>query len=312
MELVPAAEDHPGDNDRVSFYEKLLDSLFDGVYFVDLERKISYWNQGSENLTGYSAAEAVGRHCYDNFLAHVDGKGCPLCTGGCPLSQTMQDGERREAEVFLRHKSGHRLPVCVRAAPLRSPSGNIVGAVEVFSDVSAKEQAERRARELEKMAFRDSLTSLPNRRNTELKVRQALEECQEFGRAFGVLMLDIDHFKQINDLRGHDAGDAVLKAVSETLAKSFRESDIVGRWGGEEFVALLADVDQAMLHDLAERSRLLVASSRAMRGSDPLSVTISLGATLLTRSDSPDSVIQRADHLMYLSKARGRNRTTLG
>jgi len=87
-----------------SFHARLLDSIFDGVYFVDEQRKITYWNRGSEGLTGYSAAEAVGKHCYDNFLVHVDEKGCALCTNGCPLSSTILDGKRREAEVYLRHK----------------------------------------------------------------------------------------------------------------------------------------------------------------------------------------------------------------
>lgn len=317
MELVTPSHDvcdlsESTDDDRFAFHKKLLDSLFDGVYFVDTERRITYWNQGAENLTGYSASESVGRSCYDNFLAHVDGNGCALCTGGCPLSKTIEDGERREAEVFLRHKQGHRVAVCVRVAPIRSESGKILGAVEVFSDVTAKEQAERRAQELESMAFRDSLTSLPNRRHTELKIRQALEEVQQFGRAFGLLMLDIDHFKQVNDIYGHEAGDAVLKVVSGTLVKGLRESDLVGRWGGEEFVVLLPDVSTATLRELAERCRVLVRSSRVISGNKLVSVTISVGATRFVQDDSPESALKRADQLMYASKSNGRNRTSTG
>src|ERR1039458_8595102 len=112
-----------------SFYASLLDSIVEGVYFVDAERKITYWNRGAENLTGYSAREAVQRHCYDNFLGHVDEKGCALCTNGCPLTSTLLDGQRREADVFLRHKLGHRVPVCVRVAPITNQSGQIVGLV---------------------------------------------------------------------------------------------------------------------------------------------------------------------------------------
>ena len=148
------------DDDSSSFYERLLDSIFDGVYFVDAERKITYWNRGAENLTGYSAREAMQRHCYDNFLGHVDEKGCALCTNGCPLTSTLLDGLRRESEVFLRHKLGHRVPVCVRVAPITDKqSGQIIGTVELFSDVSAKKRVERRVHELEGIAFRDNLTS---------------------------------------------------------------------------------------------------------------------------------------------------------
>jgi diguanylate cyclase (GGDEF)-like protein/PAS domain S-box-containing protein len=315
--LVPQFDDAgelfaPIGDELSSFHAKLLDSIFDGVYFVDAERKITYWNRGAENLTGYSAREAVQRHCYDNFLGHVDEKGCVLCTNGCPLTSTLLDGQRREADVFLRHKLGHRVPVCVRVAPITNRSGQIVGAVEVFNDVSARKRVERRVHELEGMAFRDNLTCLPNRRYVEMKVKQSLEELQQFGRPFGLLMFDVDHFKQVNDRHGHDAGDGVLKAISQTMTKSLRENDIVGRWGGEEFLAVLFDVNAELLRDLAERCRSLVAESGVLSDDSRISVTVSVGATLVTREDSVQGAIKRADQLMYVSKSDGRNKITVG
>ncbi|HZM08716.1 MAG TPA: diguanylate cyclase [Candidatus Limnocylindrales bacterium] len=302
----------PIDDDSSSFHAKLLDSLFDGVYFVDAERKITYWNQGAESLTGYSSREAVGRHCYDNFLVHIDETGGALCTIGCPLTSTIHDGQRREADVFLRHKLGHRVPVCVRVAPITDPARQIVGAVEVFSDISAKKQVERRVHELEGMAFRDGLTGLPNRSYIELKAKQSFEAFQQFQRNFGVMMFDVDHFKQVNDRHGHDAGDLVLKAISDTLAKGLRENDIVGRWGGEEFLALLVDVDACVLRQLAERCRSLVAGSGALSGDSRITATVSVGATLFTQADSIQSAIARSDQLMYVSKSSGRNKITIG
>lgn len=300
------------EEDSSSFHAKLLDCIFDGVYFVDSGRKITYWNRGSESLTGYSAGEAVGRHCYDNFLVHVDETGCTLCTNGCPLASTIGDGLRRQADVYLRHKLGHRVPVCVRVAPITDRSGQIVGAVEVFSEISARKAVERRVRELEGMAFRDSLTCLPNRRYTELKVKQSFEELQHFGRTCGLLMFDVDHFKQVNDRHGHDTGDAVLKAVSETLMQSLRENDTVGRWGGEEFLAVLFDLKAGELRDLAERCRSLVAQTGVLRGKSRIAVTVSVGATLVTPGDSIPAAIARVDQLMYVSKSSGRNQITIG
>jgi diguanylate cyclase (GGDEF)-like protein/PAS domain S-box-containing protein len=299
-------------NDTSLFHEKLLDGIFDGVYFVDVERKITYWNRGAERLTGYSASEALGRHCYDNFLVHVDETGRALCINGCPLASTIGDGQAREAEIFLRHKRGHRVPVYVRIAPITNQSGQIVGAVEIFSEVAPKKEVERRLHELERMAFLDSLTSLPNRRYTELKVKQALEEFQQFGKSFGLLMLDIDHFKQVNDLHGHDAGDAALKVVSATLLKSMREHDLVGRWGGEEFLVVLSNVNADMLTDLAGRCRVLVAESGALMDNIRICVTVSVGATLFKHGDSVQVAVKRADELMYVSKTSGRNRITVG
>jgi diguanylate cyclase (GGDEF)-like protein/PAS domain S-box-containing protein len=294
-----------------SFREKLLDSLFDGVYFVDKERRIKYWNQGAEHLTGYSASEAIGRYCFDNFLVHVDAGGCSLCLGGCPLSSTIVDGDRREADVYLRHKLGHRVPVTVRVAPMTDSAGLIIGAVEVFSDRTDKVVIERRVGELESLAFRDALTGAPNRRYVELKIKQAIQEVEQFDRRVGLLMIDIDHFKRVNDNFGHDIGDDALKAVCQTLTHMLRSGDTVGRWGGEEFIVIATDVTPEALKAFAERCRMLIAASAIPVANELLRVTISLGATLMKVGDTDQSLIKRADELMYKSKMSGRNRTTL-
>jgi diguanylate cyclase (GGDEF)-like protein/PAS domain S-box-containing protein len=304
----PPVPNQPLETDS-SFHRKLLDSLYDGVYFADTERKITYWNQGAEQLTGYSYDEAVGRHCFDNFLVHVDEGGSALCFNGCPLAATIADGERREAEIYLRHKLGHRVPVSVRVAPMRDNAGSIIGAVEVFSDISAKKNIERRAGELENLAFRDALTKVPNRLYLELKVGQAMQEVEQLGRVIGLIMVDIDHF---NDTYGHDAGDATLRTVCNTLSHNMRPGDIVGRWGGEEFLVLAVDVTANGLATFAERCRHLIAESAVSIGNEHLQVTASLGATLLLHGESAESAIRRADQLMYKSKIAGRNRTTLG
>jgi diguanylate cyclase (GGDEF)-like protein/PAS domain S-box-containing protein len=295
-----------------SFHEKLLDSMFDGLYFVNRDRKITYWNEGAARLAGYSATEAVGKHCFENFLGHVDETGKPLCLSGCPLSKAMADGELKEAEVYLRHKSGHRVPISVRVLPVRNSADEIVGAVEVFSDSTAKRRAEKRTSELETLAFRDSLTGLSNRRYMELKVEQALQDHQQFGREYGLLLFDLDRFKRVNDMYGHDAGDALLQGVAATLVASLRPADLVGRWGGEEFLVLMTDVNALGLGDLGERCRMLIAQSSVAQGASWVSVTASIGATLLSHADSAATAIRRADELMYQSKRSGGDRTTTG
>src|SRR5208283_5333958 len=121
-----------------SIYEKLLDHTHDGVYFVNRDRKITYWNDGAQGLTGYSAREVVGRSCFENFLGHVDESGRSMCVTGCPLSHVMRDGQPRTAEFYLRHSDGRRVPISVRVLPIRNREGKIVGAVEVFGDATEK------------------------------------------------------------------------------------------------------------------------------------------------------------------------------
>lgn len=115
------------------FYKTILDNLFDGVYFVDSERRITYWNKGAERISGFFEAEVLNLACYDNILNHVDETGKRLCLDGCPLAEVLKDGIPRQAEVFLRHKAGHRVPVAVRITPVYE-GNTIVGAVEIFSD----------------------------------------------------------------------------------------------------------------------------------------------------------------------------------
>jgi len=295
-----------------SFYEKLLDNMHDGVYFVNRERKITYWNGGAAQLSGYTADQVVGRHCFDNLLCHVDEAGTLLCASQCLLSEVMQEGRARPVDIYLRHKDGYRLPVSVQVLPMRNSTGDIVGAVEVFSESSAKKKVEKRVGELEQLAFRDPLTGLPNRRNLELKVEQALEEHRRFSRLHGLLLFDLDRFKEVNDSHGHEVGDALLKAVAETLVRGLRPADIVGRWGGEEFLVLMPDLDAVELGDLAERCRALIAQSWVAAGPSRISVTASIGATVLNQPDSAESAIRRADELMYESKRSGGDRTTTG
>ncbi len=295
-----------------SFYEKLLDNMHDGVYFVNRERKITYWNEGAQRLSGYTASEAIGKGCFDNLMGHVDESGQSLCDGACPMRDVMRGGKAMEAEFFLHHKQGHRVPVSVRILPMRNREGSIVGAVQVFSDATAKRNVEKRVTELEHLAYRDALTALPNRRYLELKVEQGLEEHRRFGRLFGLLLFDVDRFKQVNDSHGHDVGDALLKAVANTLVQGLRTVDIIGRWGGEEFLVLMPDLDALALGDLAERCRVLIAQSSVMKGTSRVAVTASIGATVLSHTDSAAASIRRADELMYQSKRSGGDRTTAG
>jgi diguanylate cyclase (GGDEF)-like protein/PAS domain S-box-containing protein len=293
------------------FYKSLLDNLHDGVYFVDRERKITYWNKGAERITGFAADEVVGKHCSDNVLSHVDKNGRSMCSTLCPLADTICDGNARTNEIFLRHKDGHRVPVRTRVTSLVGDDGTIVGGVEIFTDATPAADALDRIAELERLAYIDPLTGLTNRRYGEITLRARIEEMQRYGWRFGVVFIDVDRFKDVNDRFGHEAGDSALVMVAKTLLNSARSFDVVSRWGGEEFLIIIANIDNAELRATAERFRALVEHSQT-GGAFPMHVTISAGATLARPEDTAESVVRRADELMYESKKKGRNRVTVG
>jgi diguanylate cyclase (GGDEF)-like protein/PAS domain S-box-containing protein len=296
----------------IEFYKSLLDNLYDGVYFLDRERSIQYWNKGAERITGYSRSEVEGSHCWDNILMHVDSEGKSLCQDRCPAWKTMERAIPSEAEVFLHHKNGHRIPVSVKVTPISDETGIIVGAVEIFRDNSEKLASLSLIEDLQEKAFQDTLTSLPNRRYMDRYLMSKLDEISRYDWTFGLIFLDIDHFKAINDTYGHDVGDEALKMLARTLSHSSRSFDTVGRWGGEEFVIAVVNVDRDKLLHIAERYRRMIESSTVTTGGTDFRMTVSLGATLAGQGDTLDSLVKRADELMYQSKLAWRNCVTLG
>lgn len=285
----------------------ILDNLPSGIYFTDLKRKIIYWNKAAETITGFKADEVVGSQCFNNILMHIDKEGHSLCKKTCPLARTIRDGIARNGDIFLHHKDGHRASVKIYTIPLKDTCGNTIGAAEIFSDNSEFSYIESKIKELERIAFFDKLSALPNRDHIESELDLNFQELNRYKNSFGVLFLDIDHFKRFNDTYGHDAGDLILKTVANTLRASSRPFDIFGRWGGEEFVGIIKNVDHQKLNKIGNRYRRLIEESSITIEKEPVRVTVSIGATIARPDDSKSSVIKRADLLMYECKQKGRN-----
>lgn len=289
-----------------SVYKALLDQVSDGVYIVDLSRRILYWNEGAFRQTGYEAHEIVGRRCPEDGLCHVDAAGHRMCWDDCPLTASLNDGGLHEAEIFLRHKQGRRVPVTARVQPLRAADGSIVGAVQIFSDGTAEQDSRREIEEMGRLAFLDQVTQLPNRRFIAMSLQTALSEYHIHKEPFGVLVIDLDQFKAINDSFGHTTGDHALQEVAKTLTGTLRPMDIVGRWGGDEFIAVVHHVNNEILTHLAVRCCAMVAQTSFPSGDgSPISVSVSIGGTLALPGDTTEKLIKRADELMYQNKTNG-------
>lgn len=293
------------------FYKNLLDNLYDGVYFVDKDRNITYWNKGAERISGYFSKDVIGKSCKDNVLNHVTAEGTQLCLDRCPLIKCLEDGTSQEADVFLHHADGHRVPVIVRATPIRDKDQNIVGAVEAFSR-SDESSLCRQIHELRKISRTDSLTGVSNRANLEGRLRALLAELKYTNNGASLLFVDIDRFKPINDTYGHLIGDKIIRMVATTLCNAIRETDLVGRYGGDEFLVILYDVNNPYkLKCLAEKLRVLVESCRLDVSGGSITATVSIGGTLWRPSDTVETLVKRADNLMYESKEQGGNSVTV-
>lgn len=300
---------------QAAFSKDVLDNLFEGVYFVNRERVICYWSESTARLTGYDAAEVVGRTCCENIVIYVDKWGHSLCEAGpCPAQLSMDDGEIRQVQVSYRHREGHMVPAFARFLPVRGQSGEICGVAEAFQDISPIEEERERARALEKLALMDPVTRIANRTGATARLEGKLNEFKRYGWPFGVLFCDVDHFKIVNDTYGHETGDKVLRAVARTVSGNLRSSDFVCRWGGDEFLVVLQNVNGENLARIADKVRRLMEQCRIAVGSGvelrSVAVTCSIGATLAMRDDTMETLLNRVDGLMYQSKKDGANRVT--
>jgi len=294
-------------------YRDIVDNSHNGVCVLDLERTIVYWNHGAERISGYTATDVLGRHCYDNILVHVDSEGRAMCgDASCPAAWSMRQDAPCDMEVYLLHREGYRVPVLSSTKPLKEANGVTTGAVEIFNENARELAALERVKELEGLSLLDELTGLGNRVHAEMHLQARLDQLARYRWPFGLLFFDIDFFKRINDNYGHDAGDRVLRVVARTAQAGVRSFDVMSRWGGEEFTAIVENTDGQVLVAVAEKLRRLVENTPLLLGGDTVVTTVSVGATLGIPNDSVESLVKRSDGLMYESKRRGRNTVTFG
>ena len=297
--------------EKEKLYLEIINALKDGVYFVDQERRITFWNKAAEEITGYSKDEIIGVKCQDTNLNHIDQDGVNLCEVGCPLYATIIDGTQRSGDVFVRHKNGQRIPIKVNMFPVEE-NGQIVGGVEVFLQSSPVVYDDHLIEDLASSASSDKLTGIPNRRSLETFLEFKLGESRRFGRKFCVVFIDLDNFGSFNKNYGHDIGDAVLKAISGSVMHTIRNKDMFGRWGGEEFLGIFEVGQDHEATLISEKIRVLISKSEVdidNKGSKA-AISASIGTTVVRDDDTLVSIVQRADELMRSSKHKGKNRVS--
>lgn len=300
-----------GEKQADSSLEALAKSMFDGLLQVDLDGRIIVWNKGAERITGYSASAVIGQDFTKIFTGHSPDTH-QLSDNNEVLTKTLKDGVEREGLIAFKHMEGYFIKLLVRIIAIHNPAGKITGALEILNDNKALIAIHQQSKKTDETVLLDSGTGIGNRAHIELKIRNALEEFQLSGVSMGILFMDIDKFKDFNDTYGHLVGDKVLRFVANTLRQNLRTSDSCGRWGGEEFVALVLDSNLEGLKKIAEKLRFLVESGGVTENGENLHTSISIGATIATGQDTLQSLLERADKLMYQSKESGRNRVTVG
>ncbi len=283
---------------------RILDAIGDGVLTVDLAARVTYLNAAAEKMTGWSLTEANGRPLEVVFALVDAATHAPVANpliGAMRLQRTM----RLTLNCLLIRRDMAELAIEDSAAPVRGPDGQITGAVLVFRDVSA---ARAVAQKMTHLAQHDFLTDLPNRLLFGDRVGHALALARRNRRSVAVMFLDIDRFKEINDTLGHAVGDQLLQSVARRLVACVRSSDTVCRQGGDEFVILLPEIEQAGDAAIAAQTILLALSESHSIDQLTIAITASIGISIYEKEPcDAEALIRCADIAMYCAKDHGGN-----
>jgi diguanylate cyclase (GGDEF)-like protein/PAS domain S-box-containing protein len=218
------------------------------------------------------------------------------------LQHVFRHGRIDDFEAEMRTSSGRTFWARLSGQRLRFAGDDALLAAIV--DITEQRQTHENLREL---ATHDPLTGVFNRRHVEEVLRQELDRAARHERPLAVAMLDADHFKNINDTYGHQTGDEVLRAISGRCQRTLRTNDVLGRYGGEEFVIVFPETNLAEAGAVAERLRAAVAESPIKVGDNALAVTVSIGLAAFAPGQDADKLFQRADSALYTAKQDGRN-----
>ncbi len=284
--------------------EVTLDSIGDAVLTTDLMGNLTYMNRRAEDMTGWSRAEALGQPLPVVFKI-IEGTTQQIALN--PALHAIKENRNVGliADCVLVRRDGIESPIEDSAAPIHNRDGQIIGAVIVFHDVS-----ESRAMELKMshLAQHDFLTGLPNRMLLTERLSRAIGLAQRHSKQVALLFIDLDYFKNINDSLGHVIGDQLLQSVAERLSANVRATDTVCRHGGDEFVILLAEIEQPQDAALIAEKLLAAFVESHLVGGQELNISLSIGISVYPDDGVDlDAVMQSADTAMYHAKATGRN-----
>lgn len=282
----------------------LLESLYEAFYVIDSNRRIAIWSSGASRLFNRSAYDTLwkkwNRNLLVKFAANTD-----------PVETVFMSGQSVCHALTVSAKKDEFVDVDVQTIPILTPQGDVSGVVELICNCKESKRHRGQFRSLQMAATRDALTGVLNRGELE---RRLAETHGEFTTGqtgpYSIVFLDLDHFKSINDRLTHVVGDRVLVDCSRLIQDELYSGELIGRYGGEEFVIVCPDTTGQAALERAERLRRTISSSR-FADRDDLRVTVSIGIAEAQPGESLESVITRADQSLYEAKHQGRNRSCL-
>jgi diguanylate cyclase (GGDEF)-like protein/PAS domain S-box-containing protein len=289
---------------KEQYLRAITSQLAEGLLVIDRQGNVMTMNQEAEHLLGWNSQELVGSSLKTVLKRFPRQKA--EANRDCKVMKAIHQSVSQHMDnIPFMTKSGNSIPVSCSVAPYRCEE-RVRGAIITFRDIS---ESLRMQAELKIMATHDPLTGVKNRGEIERQLNMELNRAKRYARSLGVLMMDIDHFKAVNDTHGHQNGDAVLQHLCKTTTRQLRDSDILGRYGGEEFLVILPETGHAQAEAIAQRLRRCLAETAVVANDQKeIRFTVSIGVAAYPESaQNAETLVRVADELLYKGKKSGRN-----
>jgi diguanylate cyclase (GGDEF)-like protein/PAS domain S-box-containing protein len=292
-------------------YQTVLDGLQTGVYIVDRNRRIRFWNEGAEQITGYLRQDVVGRFLRDHLLATGDDvKNFDLDLDD-PINLVFRDGKASSMDVSILHKDGYRVPIVLRTMPIRNSRGVVVGAAESFEKNRSASQGNRRRSAFADSGCLDAVSGVAAKSFMETQLREHLITFAKHHIPFGILLIQIDHMDQYRATRGPGVVPTILRVVAQSVGNCVRPTDLVGCWDENQFVAILMECKESEVALVGERVRKMIGRSEIEWWGEKFSVTSPVGGAGCRPGDSVELLIARAAASVKESIGKGGNCVTV-
>jgi len=275
-------------------YRDILDALQIGVSVLDLQKKIVFWSDGAEQITGYARIDVLGHSCAENILLHCNQIGCEMCTGKCPMATALHAARPVEAMSFIHHKSGHRAPVHSWAIPLRDKQGSIIGIIQTFESEFAAAGPDPNDRSMKERGCLNDITGLPNQAVMHSHLREMIGTFAELEIPFGIFCVEVFELNQFRARYGQEAATSMLQVLARTLRNAVWPADFVGSWSEAQFLVILSGCGEDALQSVSQRVLKMMASATIPWWGEELSVAVSMGRTGALAGDTVESLLQRA------------------
>jgi diguanylate cyclase (GGDEF)-like protein/PAS domain S-box-containing protein len=276
-------------------YRDILNGLQIGVSVLDLQKKIVFWSDGAEQITGYLRMDVLGHPSSENILQHCNQKSCEMCAERCPIAIALHDARPIEAMTFIHHKSGHRTQVHTWAIPLRDQHGSIIGIIQTFEGEFALGSPGPNDRPMRERGCIDETTGLPNAEMMRAHLRELLGTFEQLQISFGVLCLELTDLAQFRSRYGQGATRSILQVMAQTLKNTVWPTDFVGRWSEDRFLVILSGCRDDALPVVRQRILDMTVSTSIQWWGEQLSVMVSIGGTVAIAGDEVNALLQRAE-----------------